>query len=694
MADKKSQYDQQLKASLAEPTADAPPVTVPKSAAPAIDVGIESDHSSHRKARKKREQKQAAWSLVGWVLGGVAAVAVAAVLIGTGILPVGGNNDEPEILAQNDNPDAPDPAATIPANNTNPSPADDAPQAEADSPNQPDNQPGNDGDSNLAPNSTPATTPDAQPRDTTPPAPETTTPKLPSSSKYTLGNIQQYPPRREPVKAMLNRLARSVFNQQIVASELSNPKTEKVELIDRPSDAKLLNGVRVWFDDQLQVCGLRAYFLTPDTISVGDLVGKQTSRYVDAIANPGYAVSSVSVSGDSAVRAIQLHYLPLGSNGFRQGGTGYSSAWLGKDDGLKTQLFPDQHQPIVGTFGSADSGLNSIGLIRIGTVGRDLDLALTGPSSNSTPTVATSDEPEVDNRIEIPTPIERRTLATQLETQYQLVLPSANLSARARAQMIRSIAVRAQSRANNERDPDRKYVLIELAGKHFALLGDAPAVVSLLKEIDRDYQIDFWVEIKKAMEALVPLVPADQALAYKQTLDELIRQAVAEHEFDVAHDLVNGAQKLSGSFQQLKRWYRQRGDLIDEFESLVEGYEAAEKTLNTNAADPAANEFMGDYRLLVEEDLANALNHWAKSDSSELKRIAEAELNRDDSDGQQLIELAEKWERMGRGKADLRKIAALERALEIYEQARAMLDENDQERISRNISDLRQKLGL
>ncbi len=690
VADKKSQYDQQLQASLpTAPTAEAPPVAIPKSSAPAIDVAIESDHSSHRKARKKREQKQAAWSLVGWVLGGVAAVAVAAVLIGTGILPLGGNRD-PEILAQNEDSDASDPAVAVPADNTNTSPVEDAPGSENAPPNQPDNQPGNDGDSNLTPEPTPAKTPNAQPRDASP----TAKPTLPPSSKFTLGNIQQYPPRREQVKAMLNRLARSIADQQIVASELSNPETKQVELIDRPADAKLLNGVRVWFDDQLQLCGLRAYYLSPDTISVGDLIGKQTADYVDAIADPGYAVSSVTVTGNTALRAIQLHFLPLGANGFRVGGTGYSSAWLGNDEGLKVQLFPDRHQPIVGIYGSAGFQLNSIGLIRVGTVGRDLDLALTGRPANPLPTGGTSDAPEVDHRIEIPSPTERRTLATRLEAQYQLVLPSTNLSARARAQMIRSLADRARSRAMNESDPDRKYVLMELAGKHYALLGDAPTVVSMLKEIDRDYQIDFWVEIKKAMEALVPLVPANQALAYKQTLDELIRQAVSEHEFEVAHELVDGAQKLSGSFQQLKRWYQKRGDLIEEFESLVEGHEAAAAALQTDAADPEANEFMGDYRLLVEEDLATALNHWAKSDSSELQRIAEAELNRDDSDGQQLIELAEKWERMGRGKANLRKIAALERALEIYEQARVMVEEGDQERISRYISDLRQKLGL
>ena len=110
-AEKKAQYDAQLRQELQSPDTPesiprsglAPPPVIP-SVTPEIvtpeivsaevvaaevvaaEVGIRVDADARSKT-KKRERKQLAWSLFGWLSGAVAAVGVSAFLIGSGWLP-------------------------------------------------------------------------------------------------------------------------------------------------------------------------------------------------------------------------------------------------------------------------------------------------------------------------------------------------------------------------------------------------------------------------------------------------------------------------------------------------------------------------------------------------------------------------------------------------------------------------------
>ncbi len=119
--------------------------------------------------------------------------------------------------------------------------------------------------------------------------------------------------------------------------------------------------------------------------------------------------------------------------------------------------------------------------------------------------------------------------------------------------------------------------------------------------------------------------------------------------------------------------YRTMENEARSLEKLKDAGVKARRTLALNPDDQTANLDQGDFLFVMHDDLDGALKHWVKSGDPQLNELAKLEFRVDDSNGSQIVELADAWWEFGRFNRTLRDRTSLKRAASLYEKARRML---------------------
>jgi hypothetical protein len=240
-------------------------------------------------------------------------------------------------------------------------------------------------------------------------------------------------------------------------------------------------------------------------------------------------------------------------------------------------------------------------------------------------------------------------------------------------------------------DPAIQYVVLDKAEELAILSGDAVAVVSAIRQIDKHFEIDFWKRAQKSIEKTTSHTSAQTVLGFKIAIDELIEEAIENGLYSQANKLLSIAIRSAKSSQStdLIKEYERIEDDVKFLAGLQKQNSLALKTLAVDPENARANLHLGNYLLVCEDDIDTAMRHWKKSESEELVEVAELESGNVES---KPLKLAGAWRGLVKGsKHSPLDRKCLEQAYEHYGEASRSLSGRE-EQIVKNIMDELKKL--
>lgn len=715
VAEQKAEYDQELRlAQLGDdndsgsedfPQGQLPVATsgLPNKGPQVVPVGgfkVRADPHARAKV-KGREKKELLWSLVGWISGGVAAVGVSAFLIGSGILPMGGDRGGGKQIAGNDFQNDVDPTASIPVvKPVVPNGTANAQKTAVDPSTASNNQP-KINDPNVVDSA--KTNPKANPKarsktgpQNTPPAELAVTngPLMPKSTRWTLGNASDYPLDNKTLKPIFGKIAADLQADKTIQGSPSNSGPKQTFYQDMPEQASILVGFRVWLNPEAFVAAIQPIYITQTGVTAGQRHGKETKFYADVIAKPGYAVSAVRASPRSPVRSLALEFAKLTPAGFNLNDK-YSSERFGPagpivnvkstrevDPMIGIQIglssFPNMKpQELVASF-CAFSPSQSVALVVEG--GPD---PFEPDAPNVKPAITGKATETIDGRTAVPNSLEQTNAMDDFKRTYladfQRISRLKNVVNR-RRECVR-LSGRFLNDANSKRGSAMAYVLLGQSMQMAASAGDATLVIDRVRLLNEQFAINFWDEAKAGLGLTLPNVAVNQQVAFKEVIDQLIVEAAEAREFQVAKEFITSATKMAAGNLPLRAWYKQQQEDLTELRRLILDYEKAKETLAETADDSKANRAAGDYLFLFSDQLEPVFGHWAKSGVSSFEKLVELDKSTDRTEVDSMLKLSEAWHRVGRGKPTLKRTKALVRAFELYDKTVRMLEGNKREKV-------------
>jgi hypothetical protein len=730
VADQKKLYDAKLKKALAPKVKPAKPVVQASLAAPVIPpvttappnnpigpagqarsaapVAVNAD-ADMRKNRQSREKKQMALSVVGWIGGGVAAVVVGAILINSGLLPGYGKDDDDPIE---------DRSTEIVQNDTNENKNNDSgfvdPPAKKDSTTTPktnDDIPTKTDSTKAAENNSSNST---QPK-----VPDNKSVDDPTHPKFVWNrfNLQRYPAINQNTVDLLAKISESMQGQKLHQFEASSTGggDDDYRLVGKGLLAGMV--LTPYADGTIRtVLPLR---LRKTGLHMGIEVGKRYNDTTFLVAKPGYAVGAIEVSTDHPMKCIRLIYmkiLPDRLDTLDQ----YKSDWYPEKIRPITRIRNSVGLPIVGVYGRVlrGSNISNIGLMGAYT-SDDHKLAARSsspPNTNTTPpyispgnTTGPSSEQPNTEKLEAPAEAAvnaaRKEILVLYSAQYRRAQPderalkSSSESVRTRA--LQYARTEARSLANtliadasqSSEKPPIQYAMYREAATIGTKIGDLEIVTAAMKEIDQRFEFEYWPAMKKVVRDTAENSAASEAFMFRQTLDKVIDEAIQAGELKTADSIV------SWTIDQVRKTDRKQADkyrVIDRrISSMIKVETAGNRALdvlNEKPDDTTANENVGVYEFVINDDLEMAMEYWAKCDNDRLLNLVKLSKSTNSEDSKSLLVLAEAWRDNGQANRTYKDKRFLEQALDLTQQASRLVDGIEQRRIERIANQLQAEI--
>ncbi len=412
---------------------------------------------------------------------------------------------------------------------------------------------------------------------------------------------------------------------------------------EQPGPRRLLVGLDLYVgkdksDKQPSITGLRTVFLGSDgRARLLKVHGSAEGQLFKLRAEPGYAVSAISVASGDRIRGVQLHYSAITADGL-DSHSSYDSPWVGSaapDDAVRL----GDGRPVVGLVGTSSSAINQIGLL----------VALTDSAAGASESEMPAEmPPESPDSAEMPvnTSAAAEMALGPIPDSESLKAASATVRELFKEQyagiavtgikpsiiMDRKFALAEKlfSTAESENDLATRYVLLDDARKLATQIGDSQAALDAIHALRQRFDVD---EISLALESLTEAsgVPTRSGLRHRLAENALseISKAVAAERFGEALEFETLARKTAGRIQDslLQQRITWRGARLAEQKKAYDDAQAALATLRRDAKDPVANTQAGCYRCFYQEDWKDGLPLLAQGSDAPLKELARQELS-------------------------------------------------------------------
>ena len=733
-ADKKAEYDAELTATMSQSVAEiAPASPVPLSTPPVAEIiatssdgrvyapvvqplfvptsadakrvaaatsdaeqpptiGIRTDSNARVKSNQ-RESRLLAWSILGWISGGLAAIGIAVALIGSGV--IGG---------------------------AKPADTDDAAEVgRIDQPVKTSGPPTRVGEkvtSGVHP-------PDSRPAKIEPvkraviPIVETPVPpsKLfypdPFESRFDLTNLALYPKSDPDHLGWFGEIKRGLEDKKTVPLEPSAPADRELIRVT-PDAGAIVIGLALTTNRDLEISSVRPIFHDGFKAFAGNVIGSPTTDTsiaagkdpIFAIAKPGFAVGEIEVSAVKPVRCVRVAFMKIGQQRLDPSNV-YFSKWIGRETGPRRTIGNQNGLAVVGIYASLDpsGSLSTLSLVGVDPTGKpEVENLATLPKielpkffdPNKTASDMTDDgidpfavdpsDPNSAAKLSEPTTRERVAAKKNIPDSIQLAINNANdVPSRilAAETLIEAAAIQNEMLLT--------YVILKEAEALGVAAGDAQTAVDALRRIDHSFEIEFWKDVQKTIEKASRNLSTVTALNFKDTMDSLINEASGNAQFDAANKLLSIAIRLARRANDIASTneYLDLEKKIEELEDLTNAGQKAQEVLSASPEDPAANLDQGDFLFTLKDDLGGALEHWSKSGNKSLVELVNLETRLDESKGIQIAELADAWRELGKSNRTIRDRKSLERSLDLYRQAGSLLSGLERQAVELKINELR-----
>ncbi len=290
-------------------------------------------------------------------------------------------------------------------------------------------------------------------------------------------------------------------------------------------------------------------------------------------------------------------------------------------------------------------------------------------------------------RTPVPDAAALRTARAQVSRNFRAQLAAARLPTQKSA-MAKAIF---EAGLGEQDDDGYRYALLEKARDLAVDLGVPEALVGIVDEMAVDFDIDPIAE--KATYLNKTLVAADSPVHNKQIFDyarKLSEEAIQKGQYESAASLAHAASRAARkakAFAELKK-SEEEALRVDRMVNDKQQADAAHETLANDPENASANEALGRYLCLYEEDWSNGLPHLAKASSdTKLKELAATELSQPQEAAEQTA-LAEAWLVLGEKTGGLTGDAMRRRALMRYRHIAPFLDGDEKTRVDERISEL------
>ena len=209
------------------------------------------------------------------------------------------------------------------------------------------------------------------------------------------------------------------------------------------------------------------------------------------------------------------------------------------------------------------------------------------------------------------------------------------------------LAKLAKTAAETKDDPVGRFVLWQYVVETATKQGDVKAAFAAFDEVARDYEVDELSAKSRTFATLAPKITVKNFAEALGLASGLVGRAVGADRYEIAKAIgepLNGVAQKFGDAATKKDIAAQLAE-VKRLEKAYTDVLAALKTLEANAADPAANLTAGKYQM----DKGNwdaALSYLALSDDAQLKDIAAKELAQPKEIAER-IALADEWWKLG-----------------------------------------------
>ena len=217
-----------------------------------------------------------------------------------------------------------------------------------------------------------------------------------------------------------------------------------------------------------------------------------------------------------------------------------------------------------------------------------------------------------------------------------------------------------------------QFVLFEYAKDISVGTGDTIIAIEAIRELEKRVQeFDFWDETVSAIGDSERILERtkNKSLNYEMLIvcRSLVDEAIESDEFQSASKLVsyalNAANRNSDS--AAVSYFTTKKNEVDELSKLKKQYDTALVRLGEDPKSPDANDQKGKYLITVNDDLAGALACWAFSNDNELLAIVKGE----SSSKADPILLAKRWQNLGEDPSTLFGRRCYRRAIDVLHAA-------------------------
>lgn len=676
-------------------------------------------NSNLRAERKRIEQRQGVWSLIGWISGAFAAVAVGGWIVTAGVIPGVGWGGEPiaeseTVVAQAamaDQTTAGMDSASIARNSISENQSEHpfendsvANTSAADSKNL-----GSTVVDNAIQNSNSVDSKDSianfvPERDGT--ATNAEPPVFINQKQFA-----DYPFPDSTTRALMRQIEPAVSEKRWKLFESTTDQTGKEsEYLNTGPPGTILVGMvyGVFTDGDGTIQSVRPIYLSVDGIQIGKKLGELFQPKF-LLAKPGFAVGGIEAAQRNPISGFRLKFMKLNRDRLDPSDA-YFSPWVGKDHSQKMLVDNPLGVPIVGLRGNVGgSHVLSIGFIGSDLSSSDnLDIAndLNSPPSDSPESDSIPDPFAVtDNMIAESTtaPIDARypiPSERELETEYVTIMKDylSQLQNRKTFEQKNGLAEEMLRGAQrNSPGSPAQYALLKKSWEVAVSIGNAELGCQIISELNDVYQVDAMELNQQTLTMASKNLNADSQALFSHELDRQIETLIANEQFDTAEPLAKLGYDLARRMRlpEATKFYQRQSKRVNQLQALLADNQKAEKILAESPNDPAANTSQGDYLFVVKNKWMLACENWKIGSDEGFQEIANSEMGISGGEVglEKMLELVELWAAAGKRNKTVRDTACLKRALELCESATFKAEGLEREKIKLRADELKKLLA-
>ncbi|HZZ72931.1 MAG TPA: SUMF1/EgtB/PvdO family nonheme iron enzyme [Pirellulales bacterium] len=192
--------------------------------------------------------------------------------------------------------------------------------------------------------------------------------------------------------------------------------------------------------------------------------------------------------------------------------------------------------------------------------------------------------------------------------------------------------------------PTERFVMLDQAEELAVAAGNLRLALNIVNQQAREFEIDATASRANLLQAILPKLPTELNREFVAAALDASDEAYDAHNYPLADKIADWglatARKINNA--ELIKTLSGRKDLIQEALQKLERIAAAKKVLAERPNDTAAQQAVGEYLCLEENDWDNGLPYLAKAGNAELAELARADLSRPAAPEDQL-ELADRW---------------------------------------------------